>query len=571
MAGTISTLGVGSGLELQNILDQLRETDQQVVNLKKDKMTGLEEQLVEFTEVKNSLFTIKSAALDLSLESTYLGRTVSSSDEEVLSAEAYSGAQTQSFSIDVKQLAANSSFMSTTGKESSGSSVYVPTSQQSTKAVADPENYITTDDTLTITYGTGDTQQTISVDVTAGMSLSDVVDAINTDADNGGASTYVTAEDYVVGSEHYLKISSTAVGSGEDYRVMVTDPLDDDTLAAPEKVMTISVGDSSFEVTVAADTTLTGLAGLINDSSDNAGVTASVIDNGDETNPYFLSLVADSTGEDHRISIAGGLADLPLEEKQGADGESLNAQFTVDGIDYQRKTNTFDNVVSGISLTLEKAGTTTVSVSNNSSDVQDMVKALVEAYNSTVQQLSEQTGYDEETEEFGPLARTTIRWLAADLQSLMTTAVDADETGTVTTLFDLGMGFNRDGTITLDEDVLAEALTENGDEVQSFFLGDSDRDITGFADLVNDRMRTVTSVSGQIAAEENTTNARISSLELDIERETDRLDKKYELMTKQFIELDRYMNQMTSMSSYLTSQFDSLNSAWNAVGGANRQ
>lgn len=569
MAGTISSLGVGSGLDLQGIVDQLRETDQQVLDLKRQKVTALEEQLEEYTAVKNSLYSIKSAALDLSLESTYLSRTATSSNEDVLTATVLNDTEPQSASVTVSQLATNSSFMSAAGKESADTSVYVPTSQQSEEAIADPANYITADDTLTITYGSGDTMQTINVDVTAGMTLTEVVDAINTDAENGGASTYVTAEDYVVGSDHYLRISATSGGSGEDNRVMITDQLSDDTLAAPDKVMSLMVGDAGFNVTVAADTTLTELADLINGATDNAGVTASVIDNGDAANPYFLSLVANETGEDNRISFLVELADLAMEEKQGAAGASLNAQFSLDGIDYQRQTNTVDDVISGVTLTLGGAGSATVEVGTNDTEIQDMVKALVNAYNSTVQQLAEQTGYDEETEEFGPLAGTTVRGLRADLEGLMTSTVGADETGTVTSLFDLGMQFERDGTITLDEEMLADAFSENSDAAQAFFLGDSDREVTGFGDMVNERMRVLVSSEGQIAGEENSATSRISSLELNIERETERLEKKYELMTKQFIELDRYMNQMTSISSYLTSQFDSLSSAWGAIGGAN--
>ena len=50
--GSISSLGIGSGLELQNILDQLREVDkdQRVTPLQND-VVDLEVQLEEFTVV----------------------------------------------------------------------------------------------------------------------------------------------------------------------------------------------------------------------------------------------------------------------------------------------------------------------------------------------------------------------------------------------------------------------------------------------------------------------------------------------------------------------------------------
>jgi flagellar hook-associated protein 2 len=129
--------------------------------------------------------------------------------------------------------------------------------------------------------------------------------------------------------------------------------------------------------------------------------------------------------------------------------------------------------------------------------------------------------------------------------------------------------FNRDGTISLNEETVDAALADYPDAVSVFFLGDSDRDIQGFADMINERMRTFTGAEGQIEGEKQSAQDRITETELKVAAENERLDKKYELMTKQFIELDRYMKQMTSLSDYLVSQFDSISNAWGAVGGSN--
>jgi flagellar hook-associated protein 2 len=51
---------------------------------------------------------------------------------------------------------------------------------------------------------------------------------------------------------------------------------------------------------------------------------------------------------------------------------------------------------------------------------------------------------------------------------------------------------------------------------------------------------------------------------LTLEAETARLDKKYELLAQQFVQLDQYMNQMTSLSNYLSGQFDSLMNVWDS-------
>lgn len=564
MAGVISTLGIGSGIDLQGMLEQLREIDQQVVDAKSDKIKGLQDKLAEFTTVNNKLLNLKSAALDLSLSSNFLGRTVASSDETVATASVVDGAAEQSFPLEVTRLAARSSWLSATGAASGDSSVYVPVSAESTTGVADSGATVVAHagESMLITFGAG---EQIILNVAGDMTMDDLVTAINTHVDNVGAGDngrLVTAETYDVEGETFLRIrSDVAAGTGESNRVAVNEDFADIDFASPDTTFSFQLGDGDpVIITVAADTTLNALALLINDAEDNPGVTAAVINDGDATTPYRLSLKSNTIGEDGRITFLSQLADMTLDEQQGAGGASLNAQFSVDGINYQRKSNSFSDVISGVTITLENEGKSTITVGNNNARIKDMVNGLVSAYNNAVQEVRANSSYDTETGKFGSLFGTTLRDLPNTLRNLMTSTVRADDT--VTTLFALGLEFNRDGTITLNEETFDAVLADHPDEVSAFFIGDSDRDIQGFADLINERMRTLTGSQGQIEGETQSTQDRIREIELKITAENERLDKKYELMTKQFIELDRYMNQMTSLSDYLGSQFDSISKAW---------
>lgn len=452
-SGTISTLGVGSGLELQSILDQLKEVDQQVITRKENDVAELEVQLDEFTQVNNKLLAMKSTALDLSLSSTFLSRTITSSSESVLTATVADGTSTQSTAVTVGRIATKSTWMSE-GKAAGTTSV-------------------------------------------------------NT---SGSSKNFVYK-----------------VGSGEDITVAVADGV-----------------------------TLNGLAYLINNDADNPGVTATVINDG-TTTPYKLVLKANETGKDNEITISTQLSALTMAVPVGgATGETLNAQLTVDGVTYQRQENTFSDVLSGITLQLKSAGSSTVTVASNDDAVKAMIVELVTAYNDAAQELAANINYDSEKESFGILARTTLRTLPFDLQRLMSTSNTADSAGLVKSLFDLGFEVDRDGVITIDEEVLSAAIADKPDSVSAFFLGDDDEEIAGFADTVNDYLREATSSIGLVAAEKSAAQTRIDDLELKIEAETERLDKRYEILTKQFVALDQYMSQMKSMGSYLTGQFDSL-------------
>lgn len=451
--GTISSLGVGSGLELQSMLEELRAVDDQVVTRKEAEVTTLESQLNEFTIVNNKLLTMKSAAFDLSLSTSFLSRTVTSSSESVLTATVAGGTATQNTGVTVDRVATKSTWLSD-GKADSTSSV-----------------------------------------------------------------------------------NTTGVSQNFIYRVDGVD----------------------VAVAVPNATTISGLVTLINNGTGNPGVTASLIDDGSGVTPYKLVLKSNATGSDQEISITAQLPDLTM-TVQGQTGANLNAQVTIDGVSYQRQTNAISDVLSGITLNLQSAGSSTVSVANNNDALQKMVTDFVAAYNDVVQELSVNTRYNEETKDFGILARTTLRDLPYSLQNLMSSQVEADSAGLVTTMFDLGLTFNRDGTVSIDETVLAAAISASPDSVSAFFLGDEDAGVTGLADKVNDYLREITSGTGQIAAEKSAAQTRIDDIQLQIENMTERLDRRYDILTKQFVELDRYMSQMKATGNYLTSQFDSLGS-----------
>lgn len=567
MAGSISTLGVGSGLQLQDILDKLRSVDQQVADRKKAAITKSESQLEEFSVVKNKLLTLKSVALNLSLSSSFMGRNVTSSSESVSTATVSDGATVKKSALTVTNLAQKSSWISSSGVASTNSIVYVPTSQISS-GVTDPAtgSIASAPGQLTIAFGGS---STITVDVDSGTMMDDsgasglsLVDLINNDPENAGK---VTASTYTAGSETFLRIeTATPGGSGETNRVAISTNNTTLTFAPPNKVLTIQSGGNATSLSIAADTTLGQLMEQINSDTANPGITASTINDGvDPANPYKLVLTATNFGEEKRITFLTQLPDLAMaEQADQTAANSLNSQFTMDGIAYQRQSNSISDVITGVSFDLQGTGSSTITVTNNDEGIKEMITSLVTAYNDVIQEVKSNTGYDPKTGTFGLLAATTVRDLPFDLQGLMTATNKADANGNITSLFNIGLEFNRDGTVTINDTTLSDAISTYGEGVQAFFIGDSDNNIEGLADKINNRLRTLTSGSGLIEGEKTAAQTRIDNLNLKFAADTARLDKKYEQMTKQFIALDRYMNEMTSMSNFLTGQFNSLSDGW---------
>ncbi|MGQ9813184.1 MAG: flagellar filament capping protein FliD [Dissulfurimicrobium sp.] len=454
MAGTITSLGVGSGLQLQSILDQMRQVDQAPIDKLKAQQTRAQDQYNAFNTLNQGLLSIKAQALNLSLQSTFIKRDISTGPEGVISASVFDGAAIGTHQITVNQVAKAS-----------------------------------------LWQGTG-----------------------------------VNATTSVINSSGSNQTFAYHIGTGP-----------------------------TISLTVANGTTLQGLADLINNDIHNPGVTASIINDGGATNPYHLVLTANATGENSRIYIDTQLPDYNMTEIQGAGGASLNAQITVNGVTYQRGTNTgITDIINGVTLNILKPGSSSIAISSNTTSLKNAIVSMVNGFNSSLQSLKAQTGYTTSATGLTPgllAGNSTMRGLYSQLTDLLGAKIDTG--GSIKSMYDLGLRIARDGTVSIDSQTLDNALANHFNDVQRFFLGTST--VTGFGTLVNNKLRNITQAgTGVLAIEQKATQTQINQITQQINDATARLNKKYETLTKQFTQLDSFMSRMKSISTFLTSQLDAI-------------
>ncbi|WDP91745.1 MAG: flagellar filament capping protein FliD [Desulfobacter sp.] len=554
--GSITSLGLGSGLDLQDIMDQLREAEEATITAKETEKTELQNKSDAYNTVNAKLFSIKSDVFNLSLESNFLSNSVSVSDEDVLSATVSDGLDASSNQVNVTSLAQRNSWASAAVSSSSQALFDSPES-----GIADPDTTaaVSGDETLTFYYGdTGDPQQ-IDISLSAGMTLSEIVDEINNSSQNtDGQGGQLVSASYVLGDsgDYYIRLSATDGGNSDDSRVSVSgfDWVVADTTIA------IGQGSSTMYLSVAPGTTYAGMAELINASDDNPGVTAAIINNGDTDNPYQLILTSDDTGEDGRLTLTD--FDV-MTEATGADGASLNAEFSVNGIAYSRQSNTgISDVIDGVTLNLKTVGETTVGVEVSLDNVKDDILSMVEGINNLLVYLEgdgDTSAVDESAGEADstPLdGESSARRISYDIQSLLTTVLDLPEG--YTSLADIGLEIDSDGTVSIDESALDDAIAADPQGVASLFLGDEDLEIQGMADLFNEAITNMVSTSGIASTEIDDAELRIERIDEYIETETERLDKKYETMAAEFSRLDTYISEMNSQADTLEALISSL-------------
>ena len=143
------------------------------------------------------------------------------------------------------------------------------------------------------------------------------------------------------------------------------------------------------------------------------------------------------------------------------------------------------------------------------------------------------------------------------LQNLLTTMVG--NSGSLSTLSQLGLETQRDGTITLDDTTLTDAIKNDLDSVEKLLVGDDDSE--GIAVKFQDYLEGITDSSdGFLASNEEGTATRIRRIDSRIEQIEMRLEKKEETLRSKFTAMEELISGMNSQSSFLTQQMDMLNS-----------
>lgn len=233
--------------------------------------------------------------------------------------------------------------------------------------------------------------------------------------------------------------------------------------------------------TVVIDSTNNSLQGIrdaINRA--NIGVTASIINDGTTGSPYRLQVTSNNTGlsKSMKISSSGGdatITGLLSYDPGGAQNltqtvAAQNASLTVNGLAITSASNSVADAISGVTLNLTKAGTSTLTLSNNSSAITSAVQSLVTAYNSINTTLNTLTRYNATTKQGGILlGDASIQNIQARIRSTLSSALSGLGSNTLTNLSQVGLSFLKDGSLSLDSAKLQSALTSNYSDFASLF------------------------------------------------------------------------------------------------------
>lgn len=237
-------------------------------------------------------------------------------------------------------------------------------------------------------------------------------------------------------------------------------------------------GNAPVTITIdSSNNTLAGIRDAIN--SAGAGVTASIVNDGGAS-PYRLVLtsIASGAASSLKIAVSGDAALATLLAHDPAGTQQLsekvraqNAEFKVDGLSVSTSGNSVTDVISGVTLNLAKVNTgspVNLTVSRDTASTQNLVKGFVDAYNTLHKTMSGLSGIDATSKRPGPLqADGTTSIMTSALRSVMTSSLTA--AGRFSTLTQVGVSFQRDGTLSLDSAKLQAATAASAAEFAAVF------------------------------------------------------------------------------------------------------
>jgi flagellar hook-associated protein 2 len=471
--GSINFTGISSGLNTNQIIQELLQADQIPITNLQSQGAAIQAQLVAVQTYAANLQAVGSAAQALNTASAFNPVTSNSSDSTVATITTTSGAAQGNYQLSITQLAQAEKISSAAQQDSTTALNLTGT------LVVDGQG---------VQVGTGDTLNSIAQKINT-LNLGVTASVINggtgqtyltLSSNNSGAANRVQIADLqgnvaqtlgLIGGAATVRNGTGGTANGYAFSSQATD--------LSTQLNATGLGSDTFAingVNVTVDpttTTLQGLASAINGAS--TGATASIVTatdtNGDTT--YQLKLTGATT-----VTDTGGLLQGVGILQKGYSDELLQGQdanFSLDGIQLTNASNSITGVIQGATLQLLKGtqatpGTSTISLTENTSQVVTNVQNFVTAYNNLTSFVSQSSQLDTTTYATGPLfGDPTVAQIQGTLSSQLFTPVPGLP-APYNNLSSIGLGFDQNGNLTFDSSQLQTALAQNPTAVQNLFL-----------------------------------------------------------------------------------------------------
>lgn len=353
---------------------------------------------------------------------------------------------------------------------------------------------------------------------------------------------------------------NTVLGNDDEMRTLTIEQANGSTL-------TITLGKDDTSLSAIAEAINNGQVSHDDGSTSASPLNAAIVRSG--SGSYQLVITAKETGEQQAITAISS-SDDALNRVLGFNNSesskmtevvsAQDAKFSLNGIAITSATNTVKEVVTGVDITLKATTSTSqnLAIIADNEQAETAIKQWVEEFNqlqSTLSSLTQFTAQESNSAELassnGPLlGDATLRNIDQSIRSIFAKG----QAGELNVLAQIGINMDKNGTLSINENELKKALSEQSDAVAILFAGDENT-----AGLANDVFAKVSSFidnDGMIDSVTNGLNSTLKSLDKRYEQVNNSIDQTIERYRTQFTQLDILINSLDNMSNYLTTQFD---------------
>lgn len=323
---------------------------------------------------------------------------------------------------------------------------------------------------------------------------------------------------------------------------------------------------TSISIDVAPTDTIESVMAKINSHETlSKSVAASVV--ADSTGKLQLMVRARDSGASgsFTMDVTGATADA--DNKLGklgfvAGGQiAQDAEIKLNGVNMLSSTNTFADIIPGLSITVSEAGKSSVlNLTQDKDAIKDSIQKFVDAYNALNDLLGSSTKYDQDSKVAGVLQGDSSTVSLQNALRMLTQGVAGQAKGAFNRLADAGIQMLQGGKLSMDSTKLATALNDM-DSLKQMFAVKADALGNGGGIAVNFKAFT-----DELLAYEGTLNSKTDSLEDQLKRnasEVERVETRAETvearLRKQYSALDVKMASLGSLSSYV----EQMVASWN--------
>jgi len=462
-----------------------------------DQQAALKNRTNVLTDLQSKLSELHSLAKRLTdtITNPFDAKSASSSDEKIFSASASSGALAGNHSLDVVRLASSDTRVS----------------QQYTSTATDLRSFFDTNGSQTFQIAVG---HPTTADSTNRVNISVTVNPTGADNDS-------ILKEVALAINDAMNAAATA-----------------GTIDADEKASASVVHEQN------------GTARLIFNSG-QSGFTnrLSFVDSA----ASFLG----STQISSNVLSAGTAGGYVTAVGTTAADSQLNAEIKLDGLTFYRDSNSIDDVLDNVTLTLKDVTTSqeSLEIKVDTEKVKEEIEGLLTVYNDVLDFIKAKTTVDSTTNTRGALADdSNFRGLRSTLRSIIGGQITSVASGNAESIFELGVTSTSDGTLALTDTTKLDKVLASG----SSAISDIFRSQSGIAEKLKTTLDEFVKVGGTVDDSKKSVDDHLRRIDDRLGRFDDRLARREKQLRDQFSRMQETAALLGGQRNAFSSIFSSI-------------